>query len=174
LAGLEEQLKKTKADVKWVSPENLHLTLKFLGDIDEEQFKKISELLDDVANNHSSYTAKIGSIGAFPKLSLLKVVWVGITMGDEETKKIFKELKERIEKLGIPKDDRAFSSHITLGRTRSPNNRKDLAKEIRKISEDFKLDNAEFQVAKLTLFQSTLSPTGPTYEVLKAANLKTT
>ncbi|MGA2774593.1 MAG: RNA 2',3'-cyclic phosphodiesterase [Candidatus Omnitrophota bacterium] len=173
LAGLEEQLKKTNADVKWVIPENLHLTLKFLGDIEDKQLKKVSEILDSVTNNYPPYTIKISSIGAFPKLSLLKVVWVGIVMGADETKKIFKELEDRIEKLGIPKDGRAFSSHITLGRTRSPSNRKELAKEIQRILKNFKLDNSEFQVTKITLFKSTLSSIGPTYEALKAANLKT-
>ena len=172
LAKLEDQLKKTNADVKWVTPENLHLTLKFLGDIDVAQANEINGIIENVANNYPPYAIKIYSVGAFPKLSLLKVVWAGIDTGVDETKKIFKELEEGIEKLGIPKDERPFSTHITLGRTRSPSNRKLLAKEIERITENFELNNAEFQVDKITFFKSTLSSNGPTYEVLKTASLK--
>ena len=174
LTRLQEQLKKNNADVKWVTPENLHLTLKFLGDIDDTQAEKITAVIENVANNHPSYLVKISSIGAFPKLSLLKVVWVGLGTGDEETKGIFKDLEEKLEEFGIPKDERPFSTHITLGRTRSPSNRKILAKEIKIITENFKLDNAEFHTEKITLFKSILSSNGPTYEVLKTASLKTT
>ena len=174
LAKLEDRFKQTNADVKWVAPENLHLTLKFLGDIDGAQAEKITAIIENVANNHPPYPVKISSVGAFPKLSLLKVVWVGLDTGAEETKKIFKDLEERLEKLGIPKDERPFSTHITLGRTRSPSNRNLLAKEIKIITENFELDNSEFQVRKITLFKSILSPNGPTYEVLKTASLKTT
>ena len=174
LAKLQDQLKKTNADVKWVTPENLHLTFKFLGDIDDTQAEKITVVIENVANNHLFYPAKISSIGTFPKLSLLKVVWVGLDTGAEETKEIFKDLEEELEEFGISKDERPFSTHITLGRTHSPLNRKLLAKEIKIITENFKLDNSEFQVGKITLFKSILSPNGPTYEVLKTARLKTT
>jgi 2'-5' RNA ligase len=174
LARLQNQLKKAGADVKWVEPQNIHLTLKFLGDITDEQFQKISLIIDTVAKEDHPYNIRINELGAFPKIEQLRVIWVGIDSGDKETKKIAKALEEMIQKIGIPKEDRAFSSHITLGRTRSALNRNNLIDELRKRQENFKPENGEFVATKITLFQSILSPTGPTYKALKEGNLAAT
>jgi len=174
LARLQDQLKKAGADVKWVAPQNIHLTLKFLGEITDEQFQKISLILDAIAKENPPYNIRINELGAFPKIEQLRVIWVGIDSGDKETKKIAKALDEKIQKLGIPKEDRAFSSHITIGRTRSALNRDNLIEELIKRQEGFKPENGEFAAAKITLFKSTLTQTGPTYEALKEANLTTT
>ena len=173
LGNLEDALKATQGDVKWVEPKNIHLTLKFLGEIDEPKKEKINSILDAVAKEKSSYKIRISSLGAFPKLNFPRVIWVGADQGDTETKEIAKILEEKIQKLGIPKEGRAFSSHITIGRTRSTKNREKLVQELKNAA-DFSGSNLEFTVTKITLFKSTLTPTGPIYEVLKEANLKTT
>lgn len=173
LGKLEEKLKTTQADVKWVKPENIHLTLKFLGEIDDKKLEKINLILDDVAREKSPYKIQITSIGAFPKLDFLRVIWAGVDRGDAETKEIAKTLEEKIQKIGIPKEERAFSSHITIGRTRSTKNREKLVQELKNIA-DCSRENLEFSVTKIILYKSTLTPQGPIYEVLKEANLKTT
>ena len=114
------------------------------------------------------------SIGAFPKLSYPKVIWAGIDKGDSETKEIAKELEERIEKAGIPKEDRPFSSHITIGRLRSYLNREKLVQNLENVMREFQTENLEFNVTEITLFKSTLTPKGPIYEILKEASLKAT
>ena len=173
LSRLQEKLKATQADVKWVSPENIHLTLKFLGEIDDKKQEKINLILDDVIKEKCAYKIQISSIGAFPKLNFPRVIWAGVDQGDDETKAIAKGLEEKIQKIGIPKEDRAFSSHITIGRTRSTKNRDKLVQELNNIA-DISADNLKFNVTKITLFKSTLTPAGPIYDVLKEANLKTT
>ena len=174
LARLQEQLKKSRADVKWVEPKNIHLTLKFLGERDDKKVEKITDILEETAKNNNAYTMRISSCGAFPKIDSPRVIWVGIEEGDKETKEIVKELEEKISKVGIPKEDRAFSSHITIGRTRSTLKRDGLVQELKNLMSTFGQEKIEFNVAKITLFKSTLTPQGPIYEALQEANLKTT
>jgi len=174
LAKLQEELKQSAADVKWVAPENIHLTLKFLGEVDEEKLEGIKTILDSAAATANAFQMRISSVGAFPTINSARVIWVGIDQGEAETKKIATFLEEKIEKLGIPKEDRTFSSHITLGRTRSSLNRQKLVEVLNNLAGEFKDESLEFLVGKITLFKSSLSPHGPTYAVLKQADLKTT
>jgi 2'-5' RNA ligase len=171
LAGIQNKLKESGADVKWVEPNNIHLTLKFLGEINDGQLEKLTEIIEDAAKDKQSFEVNISSIGAFPKIDYPRVIWVGIDKGDRETKAIAKELEDRIQKIGIPKEDRAFSSHITIARTRSTLNRDKLVQGLKALSQDFGRENWEFTVTKITLFKSTLTPNGPIYEVLKEARL---
>jgi 2'-5' RNA ligase len=171
LAGIQERLKKTQLTAKWVLPGNLHLTLKFLGEINEEQYGKILGILETVANNQATFLLKITSLGAFPRIISPRIIWVGIEKGKEETEKIAKELEEQIEKIGIPKEERGFSSHITLARVKSISNRKGFTEELNKLALAFPQD-LEFKVDKISLMKSSLSIKGPTYEILKEVNLK--
>ncbi len=174
LARLQGELKKSGADVKWVESKNIHLTLKFLGERNEKKIAGISEIIEEAAKNNYSFQAEISSLGAFPKIDFPRIIWVGINQGDSETKKIAQELEEKIAKIGIPKVDRPFSSHITIGRTKSASNRENLVRDLKNNADKLKEENLRFPVTKITLFKSTLTPGGPIYEALKEANLKTT
>lgn len=174
LAKLINKLKDTGSDVKWVAPENIHLTLKFLGERDDKKVDRISEILDEVAKVHKAFPIQISALGAFPNLNSPRVIWVGIDQGDTETKNIFKDLEDLICKVGIPKEDRSFSSHITIGRTRSTRGLAKLTQELTSLNESIGKENLNFTAGSITLFKSTLTPKGPIYDVLKAANLTTT
>jgi len=173
LSRLQEELKATEADVKWVAPENIHLTLKFLGEIDDKKLEKITKIIDDAAKEKNKFQIRISSLGTFPKIDFPRVIWVGVDIGDKETKAIAEELEEKIAKIGIPKENRPFSSHITIGRTKSSLNREKLVQNLKNKAE-LGANKLEFYVTKITLFQSTLTPHGPIYKVLKETNLKTT
>jgi len=173
LSRLQEELKASNADVKWVEPNNIHLTLKFLGEIDDKKIEKITKIIDDTAREKNKFQMHISSLGTFPKIDFPRVIWVGVDTGDKETKGIADELEEKIAKIGIPKEDRPFSSHITIGRTRSSLNREKLVQDLKNKAE-LGGEKLEFYVTKITLFKSTLTPHGPIYEVLKETNLKTT
>lgn len=173
LARIQEALKQTGADVKWVKPENIHLTLKFLGERDEKKIEKITAILEEVAKSKNVFEANISSIGAFPRINSPRVIWVGINKGSTETKEIAEELEEKTALLGIPKEDRPFSSHITIGRTRSDLNREELVQVMNDLASKFGQENLELRVTKITLFKSTLTPKGPVYEILKEGSLKT-
>ncbi len=174
LARLIDKLKETSADVKWVQPQNIHLTLKFLGERDDKKVDRITEILDEVAKNHKAFPIRINALGAFPNMSSPRVIWVGIDQGDIETKSIFKDLEDSICKVGIPKEDRAFSSHITIGRTRSAKGITELSQAIASLNDSIGKDKLEFTAGSITLFKSTLTPKGPIYEALKVVNLTTT
>ncbi|MBI4981658.1 MAG: RNA 2',3'-cyclic phosphodiesterase [Candidatus Omnitrophica bacterium] len=172
LASLQTQLKTANADVNWVLEKNIHLTLKFLGERDEKKVNSCIEVLSKVANNHNPFTISFSSLGAFPNTTSPRVIWIGISKGETQIKKIAQELEEEIFHAGIPKETREFSSHITLGRTRSSINLNKLS-EILKTLGNNSAGNLEVVVKKLTLFKSTLRPKGPLYEIYKEANLKT-
>jgi len=173
LALLEDRLKNTGADVKWVEPRNIHLTLKFLGEVDQQKLEKINEALKSISGDKKTFHMRVSSIGAFPKISSPRIIWVGIDKGDNETKEITEGLEEKLAKLDIPKEDRPFSSHITIGRVKSTLNRDKLIQELTAAEGILKMGNLEFNVERITLFQSTLTPNGPVYNPLKTADLTT-
>lgn len=174
LSKTQEQLKSSEADVKWVAPQNIHLTLKFLGEVDDNKLDEVKQVMDNAACACASFQGRISAIGAFPKIDFPRVIWLGIDPGDSETKEIAKTLEDALEKAGIPKEDRPFSSHITLGRVRSNMNRERLVRSLKDSQERMGEKKLEFTVTKITLFKSTLTPKGPVYEALKESALKTT
>jgi 2'-5' RNA ligase len=171
LSRIQNQLRSTGADVKWVQPQNIHLTLKFLGERDDKKIEKIIQILEDAVKEIRQFSIRLSSIGAFPRITSPRVIWIGVSDGDTETKVVAEELEKNLAKIGIPKEDRPFSSHITIGRTRSGLNREVLVKELENLTDKFGEEKLEFLVNKITLFESTLTPKGPIYEVLKEASL---
>ena len=172
LSRLQDILKTSNADVKWVKKDNIHLTLKFLGEIENKKIDEIIKAIDSLSNSISAFQLEISSIGAFPKKEAPRVIWVGLSQGDSETKQIAKELENAISKLGIPGESRPFSSHITLGRVRSALNRKQLIEQLNYLEGNFPKERPTCKIDKITLFKSTLTPLGPIYEVLHETNLK--
>lgn len=172
LSRLQEKLKLAQADVKWVVPENIHLTLKFLDEIDDKTKDNVTRIMEDISKDKSPFYLNIASIGAFPRIESPRIIWVGIDKGDAEVKAIAKELEEKLSGIGIPAEDRPFSSHITIGRMRSSKNRQNLAKIMESLKTKLVEVITELRVEKITLFKSTLTPRGPIYEVLKEAPLK--
>jgi len=172
LKRIQLQLKTAGADVKWVEPKNIHLTLKFLGEIEEKLLDNLNGILEEVSLGKSPFPARLMSIGAFPNIHSPRIIWAGISEGDAQIKQIAKELEEKIVHIGIPAEDRPFSSHITLGRLRSNFQKDKLAKKIQEIQASVEKENLAFTIKELTLFKSTLTPQGPIYEALKKASLK--
>jgi 2'-5' RNA ligase len=172
LARLQDKLKLSQADVKWVTPQNIHLTLKFIGEIDEKPLEQLKQILQDIATGQKQFSLSLTSVGAFPSLTSPRVIWVGINKGDEEVKTIAKTLEEKLSEIGITKEDRPFSSHITLGRTKSSKNQNNLVKTLQFSTEKLPEATAEMTVEKITLLKSTLTPKGPIYEILKEVSLK--
>jgi len=174
LSELQTLLKKSGADVKWIDPHNIHLTLKFLGEIDEAKSAKISGIIEEVAKDSKQFRVNLSSCGAFPKIEFPRVIWIAVDKGDKEIKILAEKLEERTERLGIPREERSFSSHITIGRVKSPANKDKLVRALKETENYFDGGNTEFDVTKITLFKSLLGSGGPTYEPLKVINFTTT
>jgi RNA 2',3'-cyclic 3'-phosphodiesterase len=174
ISRLQDKLKKSGADVKWVSPSNIHLTLKFLGEIDEKTRDGVCACLVEIAAHTPRYTVKLGSLGAFPGIQSPRIIWIGLSLGHDQTRSIADQLENNLEKYGIDRETRPFSSHITIGRVRSQKNKDDLVRCISGLESSMKENLGEFQAEKITLFKSTLLPQGPIYGIIQETNLKTT
>ena len=169
LAQLETILRRSGADVKWVNPENIHITLKFLGYVTPENIKKIEKLLDGLARPFAPFSITAEGIGAFPKLLYPRVIWVGIKDTSGKIKEIAEKLDDALLKLGFEKESREFTAHLTLGRVRSLKNKEKLKELIEK--NPFSCD-IDIQVGKVVLFKSTLTQSGSIYTKLHEAIFK--
>ncbi len=161
-----KQFKKIDANIKYVDLENLHLTLKFFGDIDTEGIDLLSSKIESVVSNFDNFTVKIKGCGAFPNTKRIKVIWLGIDE-DEIVKKLHDELDKEFVKLGFDKDKK-FSSHLTIGRMRNAKGKDKVKSTIEEFSE---VEIGEMTVDKIVLKKSTLTPHGPIYEDLEIFDL---
>ncbi|MFH1398177.1 MAG: RNA 2',3'-cyclic phosphodiesterase [Candidatus Omnitrophota bacterium] len=161
LSDIQKILAPAGDDVKWVKPDNIHLTLKFLGEVNLETLDQTIQSLEKIAANKTAFCFNLSTVGVFPKIESPKVVWIGINKGGSEIREIAKDLGKA-----------DLSPHITIGRVKS---KKDLGKLV-DILRVFALSPQralqEFPVNKITVFKSTLLPEGPIYDILKEVNLK--
>jgi 2'-5' RNA ligase len=119
LIDLQERLAATGADVNWVEPENLHVTLLFLGEVDEREVTNVCRVAKDVCNAHESFAVTVETVGCFPNIRRPRVVWVGVGEGREEICAIHDALETPLMDLGVyRREARQFTPHITLGRVR--------------------------------------------------------
>ena len=171
LSNIQSELKETKADVKWVKSENIHLTLKFLGNIDVSRITQIKKILTELSQENTEFITELCDIGAFPKKEHPRVIWIAIEKNQDKIIKIVADLEERLRELGIAKEDRPFIAHLTLGRVKSNLNRLKLVEKLKNINIS---QRHSLIVNKLTLFKSTLTPDGPIYQALTENNFKAT
>ena len=162
LTEAQVDIAKTGADLKLVEPKNIHITVRFLGNISPEMVNKIYGAMENVS--FKPFQVEIKGLGAFPNLRFPRVVWAGIRKGAEELRNIFEQLEPQLRKLGFQPDPKGFSPHITIARVKTGRNKAELAKTLKELAEK------EFgvMIAKcLRLKKSTLTPRGPIYTTLK-------
>lgn len=153
--------------MKWVKPQNIHLTLKFLGEINGEQADQTASILERTAGSAPPFIINLASIAAFPGISTPRIIWLGIGQGESQIKKLVQYLEGELAGIGMPQEEREFSAHITLARNRSCRNQQTLADGITGLNDKLKNEKHEFTADKLTLFKSDLTPQGPIYETLR-------
>jgi len=159
--SVQQALIDTGADLKLVKPKNIHVTVRFLGEISPEMVDEVCEEMNSIL--FKSFEIELQGIGAFPNLRRVRVIWVGIRGGSEVLADIFDRLESRLCKLGFKPDRRGFSPHITIARVRSGKNRELLIQQILSRSDyDFGTMKAE----SLKLMKSILTPKGPIYSTL--------
>ena len=163
ISSLISQLKKSDTAIKWASENQMHLTLKFLGDIKESDVENCSNSLKSIADNSNAFSIKFSKIGGFPNIQKPRVIWLGIDKGAEELKLLNNKIENDFEKLGFQKEKREYSAHLTLGRVKSLKNIQNLTKIISEINLDLQ---DEIKINKIILFQSTLTSKGAIYTPL--------
>ncbi len=162
LTNAQMELVKTGADLKLVKPENIHITIRFLGNISPGMVEKIFEAMKNV--EFKPFRVEIRGLGAFPGLRFPRVVWAGIKRGEEKLKGIFEQLEPQLRKLGFQPDPKGFSPHITIARVRTGRNKGELVKKLKELID---LEIGVFTAKCLRLKRSTLTPKGPLYTTLK-------
>jgi 2'-5' RNA ligase len=164
LARVQEELKKSGADVKWVPVGNIHITLKFFGQIAEAQVEPIVQAAGDIARGQQPFTLKVVGAGAFPSVKNPRVVWLGVEGDLNLMAGFYRQLETAFAGLGFPPEDRPFSPHLTLGRVKSPRNRVELSRCLTTLAAP---QSKPFQVREIVLYRSNLSPQGATYSPLR-------
>jgi 2'-5' RNA ligase len=166
LGDLQQQLKSEvdikKSDVKWVKPENIHLTLKFLGEITDEQVVDVCNIVEEVAGRHSRFELDIESVGHFGGKSA-RVLWVGTGKSSENLLKLQEDVEQQLASAGWPPENRAYSGHLTLCRVRNPKAGIKLA-QVAEQYRNFKV--GVIPADSVSVYQSQLTPAGPIYTVL--------
>ncbi len=161
IAKTQEELKKTGAHIKWVSPPNLHLTLKFLGPTPLEKIDLIKAILNEIANQQKPFSITITKLGAFPRISTPQVIWLGIEEGASAVSRLADACEKALADLGFPKEKRVFHPHLTIGRKKGPQNLYQLTKCIKNFSLSSPLQQT---ISSIAFIKSTLTPQGPIYE----------
>ncbi len=164
LTNLEEELKKSGADAKWVEPQNIHLTIKFLGGVPEEKTEEIQKLLSDLFVSRKPFCVTLDRLGCFPSAGSARIIWAGLEDKNKTLKAMAGVLDEALDKAGFEKETKEFQSHATLARLRSPRNKIALIEKINHLNQDFRPQT--FTIDNITLFESRLSPKGPSYSVI--------
>ena len=164
LVDMAAQLRRSGVRASWVRPERMHLTLRFLGEIGEDQAEAAGEFLASAYAGRDVFECRLHGAGAFPNARRPNVLWAGIAPlegGLAETQAVAEEAAQRI---GLKAERRSFHPHLTLGRIRRPEKAGDVSRALRPLAE---FCGAHFLVDGASLFSSTLTPDGPIYERIR-------
>jgi 2'-5' RNA ligase len=153
--------------VRWVDPDALHITLKFIDALAEGRADEVAASLRRVAAGHAPFDVELSGVGAFPSLRRPRVVWVGIGP-IPKLARLHREIEAALEELGIEREERGFSAHITLGRVRRGS-----AVDARRLESFARraVIGGSWRVESVELMESCLRPTGAVYEVRESASL---
>lgn len=163
LGDFIDVLKNPQDKISWVSPKNIHLTLKFLGDVSADDIDSVKNIIKDVGGRYSPFETKVTGTGVFPSPRSHRVVWIGVEGGKERFVDIYNDLEDRLVSIGIPKEGRGYTPHITLGRVKYVKDINGFDNLITKHSKDL---FGNLMVDSISFMKSTLTPKGAVYERL--------
>ncbi len=166
---LIEALQAAAADVKWVEPHNLHLTLRFLGDVPTTELGRVGEEVARAAAQQRPFEMALRGAGAFPNARRPRTIWLGSGSGEEAMRALAEQIDRGLAKLGYRREDRPFRTHLTIGRVRSGGPA--MAELGRLLQQHADFDAGRMTVAEVVVFSSQLTPKGPIYDALSRAKL---
>jgi len=162
LSGLLSRLKGLDSGVRWVAPENLHVTLKFLGNVEEGKVEAIRGALSGALSGFKPFAIRLKGLGAFPSAKRPRVVWMGVEEGNEELSALARAVEVALERLGFPREGREFVAHVTLGRVKS----RASGGLLRFLERPEGIPEVRQEVREVVLMRSVLRPEGPEYTPL--------
>lgn len=169
IRNIQETLSAGGIVMRWTPVGNIHLTLKFLGNIQRTDVEKIYGMMTDAARETPSIQLRTKGLGVFPGIQRPRVLWIGLKGGTPSLIDLQHRLEAGLEDLGYAREARPFKAHLTIGRARGRLNSKKLASLM---AAEGSSESPPFAAGELILFQSELFPRGPVYTELKKAPLK--
>jgi len=167
IMSFEKEIAKSGADVKLVEPENIHITIKFLGDTDEKYIDAIEQSMKESVKDIKPFPITLRGTGVFPNQNYVKVIWVGI-IDAGQIGPIAHAIDTSLSPLGFKKEARGFSPHLTVGRLKTARNKEKLLNIIEQYhEEEFTIQ----EVQSIVLKKSELTPQGPIYTTLREVHL---
>jgi 2'-5' RNA ligase len=158
---ISKELKKTALPVRWVKVDNIHLTILFLGSVDEDTIGDIEEKVNVVVKGFSAFKTKLNAVGAFPHWKRPRVIWIGLNGDIGRLSNLRNKLLEELKVLGFMPEKRPFRPHLTLGRFKGPIDR---GEDMKWILDRYRDINSDlYQLNELILYKSDLKPDGPVY-----------
>ena len=159
----QDKLRRLGQGIRWVRKEGIHLTLKFLGDVDTDRVENIHMAMERASQGASPFVLTGEGIGVFPDLRRPRVIWIGLSGDLQVLFALQANLESQLKGLGFPKEKRPFKGHLTLGRVKGRLGATELRKALEGLG-SFQTD--AFTVQSVALFQSTLRPQGAVYTKL--------
>lgn len=167
ISGLIGSLKPLSRAVRWVRPENVHLTLKFLGEVPERLLPDINEAIAKAVSGHEPFALSARGTGAFPSKSRPRVVWAGLVESNG-LMRLHEDIERAMERLGFIPENREFRAHLTIGRVKGSGGLSGLMRELESHAE---VEFGKFEAGEIVLMKSDLLPSGAVYSVLSAFRL---
>ena len=169
LAALQSALRKANAAVSWTNPENIHLTLKFLGEIEERRLAGIARASMDAAAGVPPLTLRLDRTGVYPNARQPRVIWAGLAGEIELLQRMQRGLEEQLAAIGVKGDEKLFRPHLTVGRVKSNRNAREMVVQ----ADLYELPAFSFEVREILVMKSELLPAGAKYTALAKAALGT-
>jgi 2'-5' RNA ligase len=167
--ALQEELARASPDVKWVEPENLHVTLLFLGEVDDREVPAVCRAVAEETQQHTAFSMTIEKVGCFPSPRRPRVLWIGVGEGSQELCTLHDGLEPPLLDLGCyRREERQYTPHITLGRVKSDRPSDKLGPVLAKQAG---WQGGQTMVREILVMSSQLTPQGPIYTVMSRAKL---
>ncbi len=162
-------LREAGYPVRWVPPENVHLTLKFLGEVAEGRIAELSMAVDEAAAGVGAFRLAVGGLGAFPSLSRPQVIWVGVQL-HATLEALQRSLEDALAERGYPREERHFRPHLTIGRARKGAKPREF-QGLEELVARTPYDDA-FEIRSVDVMRSRLMPSGALYDVVHSTSLE--
>ena len=168
IGGFQAGLKRHDADVKWVRPESIHITLKFLGDVAGGRIGEMANALRGAVEGASPFRVSVEGTGVFPGGQKPRVLWIGVKEGAEALSVLASHVDAALSGLGFDREKRKYSAHLTIGRVRSPKGIQPVVEAMQSAAFEAGVIEAE----EIVLMKSDLQPMGAVYTALERIKLR--
>jgi 2'-5' RNA ligase len=159
IASLQQELRRSDAQISWVKPSNIHLTIKFLGNVPASKIETVRLAVERAASSIREFEIEVGVAGCFPAPRNPRVLWVGLTSLPESLKQLHAGIEDELEREGFARESKRFSPHLTIGRVRAPKGASRVAEDL--IAKGFEPER--FQAREVIVMRSDLNSKGSIY-----------